>query len=176
MLIYKRIKDSSHYKDSPSKVGYGHPQYQVVDQTFGMLIPLNGRITLVNSVMAFWELVAWVRYKVEWKVGKPHKLKVEIYGKPIEQRKNPGCLGYVGDYTTQLYGDFNKPIFDRNILLFPKNSGVSPQHGWWKSWNTLFFNGWFGETHYFWKHSYGKPMELVISSPPGWWDFFLGGL
>ena len=24
--------------------------------------------------------------------------------------KNPGCLGYVRDYTTQLYRDYNKPI------------------------------------------------------------------
>ena len=24
--------------------------------------------------------------------------------------KNPGCLGYIRDYTTQLYGDYNKPL------------------------------------------------------------------
>ena len=24
--------------------------------------------------------------------------------------ENPGWLGYIGDYTTQLYGDYNKPI------------------------------------------------------------------
>ena len=24
--------------------------------------------------------------------------------------KNPGCLDYVGDYTTQLYRDYNKPL------------------------------------------------------------------
>ena len=23
--------------------------------------------------------------------------------------KSPGCLGFIGDYTTQLYGDCNKP-------------------------------------------------------------------
>ena len=29
----------------------------------------------------------------------------------------------------------------------------TPQNGWWKSWKTLFFDGWFGgKTHYFWKH------------------------
>ena len=27
-----------------------------------------------------------------------------------EQWKNPGCLGYIGDYTTQLYGDYFKPL------------------------------------------------------------------
>ena len=28
----------------------------------------------------------------------------------LSNEKNPGCLGCIGDYTTQLYGDFNKPI------------------------------------------------------------------
>ena len=27
----------------------------------------------------------------------------------VSNEKNPGCLGYVGDYTTQLYWDYNKP-------------------------------------------------------------------
>ena len=31
-------------------------------------------------------------------------------GKWIEQWKNPNCLGYIGDCTTQLYGDYNEPI------------------------------------------------------------------
>ena len=35
-----------------------------------------------------------------WKIPSPQH----------EQRKNPGCLGYIGDYTTQLYGDYNKPL------------------------------------------------------------------
>ena len=26
------------------------------------------------------------------------------------EKKKPGCLGYIGDYTTQLYEDYNKPI------------------------------------------------------------------
>ena len=29
---------------------------------------------------------------------------------PSEQWKNPGCLGYIGDYTTQLYRDYSKPL------------------------------------------------------------------
>ena len=28
----------------------------------------------------------------------------------LSNENYPGWLGYVGDYTTQLYGDFNKPI------------------------------------------------------------------
>ena len=27
-----------------------------------------------------------------------------------EPRKKPGWLGYIGDYTTQLYWDYNKPL------------------------------------------------------------------
>ena len=49
----------------------------------------------------------------EWKIH----LESRIIGLwlPIEQWKKPGCLGYVRDYTTQLYRDFNyqykDPIF-----------------------------------------------------------------
>ena len=25
-------------------------------------------------------------------------------------KRAPGCLGYIGDYTTQLCGDYNKPM------------------------------------------------------------------
>ncbi len=28
----------------------------------------------------------------------------------MSDEKNPGWLGYIGDYTTQLYGDYNKPL------------------------------------------------------------------
>ena len=30
-------------------------------------------------------------------------------------KKNPGCLGYIGDYTTQLYGDY----FINHELIIP---------------------------------------------------------
>ena len=26
------------------------------------------------------------------------------------EKRAPSCLGYIGDYTTQLYGDYNKPL------------------------------------------------------------------
>ena len=35
------------------------------------------------------------------------KAKLEIY---LSNEKNLGWLGYVGDYTTQLYRDYNKPL------------------------------------------------------------------
>jgi len=28
----------------------------------------------------------------------------------LSNEKNPGCLGYIGDYTTQLYRDYYKPF------------------------------------------------------------------
>ena len=28
----------------------------------------------------------------------------------MSNEKNPGCLGYKGDYTTQLYRGYNKPL------------------------------------------------------------------
>ena len=28
----------------------------------------------------------------------------------VSNEQNPGCLGCIGDYTTQLYRDFNKPL------------------------------------------------------------------
>ena len=37
-------------------------------------------------------------------------LVVEFQKKQLSNEKNPGCLVYIGDYTTQLYRDFNKPL------------------------------------------------------------------
>ncbi len=31
-------------------------------------------------------------------------------GKDLSNEKNPGWLGFKGDYTTQFYGDYNKPL------------------------------------------------------------------
>ena len=33
----------------------------------------------------------------------------------LSNEKNTGCLGYIGDYTTQLYRDYNKPSY-RSLL------------------------------------------------------------
>ena len=33
-----------------------------------------------------------------------------IWETHLSNEKNPGCLGYIGDYTTQLYVDKNKPV------------------------------------------------------------------
>ena len=33
-----------------------------------------------------------------------------LYNDPENYPNNPGCLGYIRDYTTQLYRDYNKPL------------------------------------------------------------------
>ena len=48
------------------------------------------------------------------------KKGVKIHGLPsskvgfstwyMSNEKNPGCLGYTGDYITQLYRDYNRPL------------------------------------------------------------------
>ena len=43
----------------------------------------------------------WVKFDTHF----THKRKIQV-----SNEKNPGCLGYVGDYTTQLNRDYNKPI------------------------------------------------------------------
>ena len=34
----------------------------------------------------------------------------EIAEKEMSHEKNPGWLGYIGDYATQVCGDYNKPL------------------------------------------------------------------
>ena len=36
--------------------------------------------------------------------------KVERIFSQMSSIQNPGCLGSIGDYTTQLYRDYNKPL------------------------------------------------------------------
>ena len=53
----------------------------------------------------------------KWRPGKLDGFGDEILPSDIEtsfhnpqhNEKSPGCLGYIGDYTTQLYGDYNDP-------------------------------------------------------------------
>ena len=39
----------------------------------------------------------------------------------MSNEKNPGCLGYIGDYTTQLCRDYNKPL--QGSLLNNQHNG-----------------------------------------------------
>ena len=42
-------------------------------------------------------------------------LNHQQYSNHLSHEKNPGWLGYIGDYTAQLYGDYNKPL-ERSLL------------------------------------------------------------
>ena len=66
----------------------------------------------------------------------------------------------INDYSANSQGDVRMCLLLYvRIWGFPKM--VVPQDGWWKSWKTLFFNGWFGgKTHYFRKPPYIPPPKV----------------
>ena len=35
----------------------------------------------------------------------------------VSNEKNPGWLRYIGDYTTQLYRDYNKPLYGSLLTI-----------------------------------------------------------
>ena len=41
----------------------------------------------------------------------------------LSNEKNIGWLGYIGDYTTQLYRDYNKPLFWDPVFNQPGFNG-----------------------------------------------------
>ena len=45
-----------------------------------------------------------------WWPGKGVRILSNPYWQKWSNEKNPSCLGYIGDYATQLYGDYNKPL------------------------------------------------------------------
>ena len=51
--------------------------------------------------------------------------------KKVSNEINPGWLGYIGDYTTQVYGDSNianiRILINQSIWVFPKMV-VPPNH------------------------------------------------
>jgi len=52
-----------------------------------------------------------VEERVAFSDPKGERVKASRLFKAIlSNGKNPGCLGYIGDYTIQLYGDDYKPI------------------------------------------------------------------
>ena len=63
-------------------------------------------------------------------------------------------------YGSKLHQSFNGQKMLVNMAVEPK-IGVFPQNGWWKSWKTLLFNGWFGgKPHYFRFHIHISSTEL----------------
>ena len=45
-----------------------------------------------------------------WTIQQPSSFRAMFcFGSERSHEKNPGLLGCIGDYTTQLYGDYSKP-------------------------------------------------------------------
>ena len=36
--------------------------------------------------------------------------QLQVIKQYVSNEKKTNCLGYIGDYTTQLYGDYDKPL------------------------------------------------------------------
>ena len=60
----------------------------------------------------------------------------------------------------------SKPMHQPTNQPFPY-MGVSPKHGWWKSWNILLKMGWFGENPIF-GNTHTRLEEIRRKNPPGW--------
>ena len=43
-------------------------------------------------------------------LGLSHKEAAPLDSRVRSNEKNPGWLGYIGGYTTQLYRDYNRPL------------------------------------------------------------------
>ena len=54
--------------------------------------------------------------------------------KHLSNEKNPGCLGYIGGFTIQLYRDYNKPLYIRIPINQPVQWKVRGFFSWltWK--------------------------------------------
>ena len=69
---------------------------------FGVQIPPNPRCLEAYRVRYSGFKTGSVQVQVLW-VG-------DFLDNKLSNEKNLGWLGYIGDYTTQLYGDYNKPL------------------------------------------------------------------
>lgn len=60
--------------------------------------------------------MAYILKRVRWEAGfTSHYISLQIFLKSwillqLSSNQNPGCLVYAGDYTTQQYGDYCKPL------------------------------------------------------------------
>ena len=56
---------------------------------------------LIRAILAFTVFV----FNVPWVLGSDPKRTIVDANLYMSKEKNPGCLGSIGDYTTQLYKD-----------------------------------------------------------------------
>ena len=80
----------------------GHETYSLhMFKTVGTFLPFQvpppkGRITKHRTQQSCPLKPGWSRFAGPGEVS--------------NEKRAPGCLGYIGDYTTQLYGDYSKPL------------------------------------------------------------------
>ena len=111
---------------------------------------------LIEYVSCDWSILLDIRFQAAYE--------------QLSNERNPGCFGYIGDYTTQLYGDYNKPFYGSLLNnqwtswkffrvvgeKFPKawqrwTRAWSPTTLSWTSWANISTNGscW-DATHFCW--------------------------
>ena len=93
--------------------GFQTPTHQIFGG-FGCLGRLGVLILAADLLSTKW-VVEWRKIlPQQWHLWRlpisDHHCREEDVGSYLSNEKNPGCLGYRGDYTTQLYRDFNKPL------------------------------------------------------------------
>ncbi len=69
---------------------------------------LNGMILQVSCPSVCWIQFSLMSFKEDNLIFN-HFLN-HIQEEHMSHEKTPGWLGYIGDCTTQLYGDYNKPL------------------------------------------------------------------
>ena len=92
----------------PSKFGWGGQKVSFLTTYFMSVCYLAGLIYCLQHSRGY---DLWKKFQEI--SGEPiilrHIQQVKDY-LVIEKWKNPSCLGYIGDYTTQLCGDCSKPL------------------------------------------------------------------
>ena len=61
-------------------------------------------LLFLHSILRFVDRPTWLAGTSQLLIGDTS----EIHG--LSNEKNPGGLGFIGDYSTQLYRDYNKPL------------------------------------------------------------------
>ena len=75
-------------------------------------------IWVIGGVLGSTVFVRWKVREVAWLCASDTHFGIQFLGgkrgdvcvQQVSSDQNPGCLGYIGDYTTQVYRDYNKPI------------------------------------------------------------------
>ena len=82
---------------------------------------MESQLGMNDNPRPFENTNSWRCFEVKWKVFQLKMLQFQRLAEPdvfgelshqlhMSNEKNLGCLGYIGDYTTQLYGDCKKPL------------------------------------------------------------------